>query len=102
MKIDDPLDATPVHMFCGMWGALSVGLFATKEFTEEVYGDGAFYGGFWGGGGKQLGIQLAGVIAILTWTGGLSVIMFFSMKFAGILRVPVEEEITGLDESHHG
>eukprot|EP00951_Prasinocladus_malaysianus_P004008 scaffold28419_cov50-Prasinocladus_malaysianus.AAC.1 len=102
LKIDDPLDAAPVHMWCGIWGALAVGLFATQEFTEEVYGEGANYGAFWGGGGMQLGIQLAGVVSILAWVCGLSSIMFFGMKFGGILRVPIEEEVQGLDESHHG
>lgn len=35
-KIDDPLNASPIHMGVGIWGALSVGLFHTK--------DGLFYG----------------------------------------------------------
>jgi Amt family ammonium transporter len=30
LKIDDPLDASPVHFFCGMWGVLAAGLFANK------------------------------------------------------------------------
>ena len=30
LKIDDPLDASPVHFFCGMWGVLASGLFANK------------------------------------------------------------------------
>lgn len=37
-KIDDPLDASPVHFFCGMWGILAAGLFATKKNVLEVYG----------------------------------------------------------------
>mmetsp|Transcript_10538 Transcript_10538/g.30001 ORF Transcript_10538/g.30001 Transcript_10538/m.30001 type:complete len:438 (-) Transcript_10538:212-1525(-) len=101
LRIDDPLDAAPVHCFCGAWGAISVGLFATKDFVEEVYGP-SNYGAFYGDNGTQLGWQLAGVCAILAWTCSLTGLVFFGMKFMGILRVPVEEEIQGLDTSHHG
>ena len=38
LQIDDPLDAAPVHFFCGIWGVLSAGLFAEKSYTSSVYG----------------------------------------------------------------
>ena len=49
LQIDDPLDAAPLHMGSGMWGVLSVGLFARRHFIEETYGRetdawGLFYG----------------------------------------------------------
>jgi Amt family ammonium transporter len=97
LRIDDPLDASPVHFFCGMWGVFAVGLFATEDYLG-----GSSWGAFYGGGGEQLGNQVAGLVAIAAWTCGLSGIMFFSMKYAGILRVPIEDEVMGLDESHHG
>jgi len=105
LKIDDPLDASPVHFFCGMWGVISCGLFATKDFLMDAYtvmDEQTDYGAFYGGGGKQLGIQLVGVIAIAAWTCGLSAIMFGCLKAAGILRVSMDDELAGLDESHHG
>lgn len=37
LQIDDPLDASPVHFFCGIWGLLAVGIFATKAGVESVY-----------------------------------------------------------------
>merc|ERR1711998_405242 len=89
MKIDDPLDASPVHFFTGIWGVLSVGFFAKKEYVHSVYGtaypDG--YGCFMGGDGVQLGVQIIGVIAIAAWTCGTSAVIFGALKFAGILRV---------------
>jgi Amt family ammonium transporter len=104
MRIDDPLDAAPVHFFCGMWGCISVGLFATKENIDASWGliDEDAIGGFYGGDGSQLGVQIAGVLAIALWTCGMSGICFFGMKAAGILRVSQADELTGLDESHHG
>jgi len=100
LRIDDPLDASPVHGFCGAWGTIAVGLFATSYYVDEAYGD-TCYGAFYGSG-CQIGIQLAGVAAIAAWTAALSGALFFGLKMAGILRVPVEEEIQGLDTSHHG
>lgn len=37
-RIDDPLDAFPVHGGCGVWGLIAGGLFSTKLFVREVYG----------------------------------------------------------------
>jgi Amt family ammonium transporter len=103
MKIDDPLDASPVHFFCGMWGVVSTGLFATKFNTCNVYGTSCDdYGALYGGGGKQLGIQIVGTLAIAVWTCGTSAIMFFALKMMNILRVSADDEASGLDESHHG
>ena len=38
LQIDDPLDASPVHFFSGMWGLLAVGFFATPANIRNVYG----------------------------------------------------------------
>lgn len=37
-RIDDAVDAVPVHMSNGIWGGIAVGLFATKSRLERVYG----------------------------------------------------------------
>jgi Amt family ammonium transporter len=108
LKIDDPLDASPVHFFCGMWGVISTGLFSSKSgvefaaFSSHEAEGAKHYGAFMGGGGEQLGIQFVGMLAIAAWTCGMSLIMFLALKYAGILRVPPEEESEGLDTSHHG
>merc|ERR1712070_1219630 len=112
LKIDDVLEASPVHFFCGAWGCLSVGFFATETFVnnpehgayagDEDNDKSGNYGAFYGGGGQQLGTQIVGVLAIASWTCGLSALMFFAMSKAGILRVSPDDENRGLDESHHG
>ena len=103
LKIDDPLDASPVHFFCGAWGVIASGLFATKEgVVLGAFANDQYYGAFYGDDGTQLGIQFAGMAAIALWTCITSGVMFFVLKSMGILRVPPEDELAGLDESHHG
>ena len=53
-QIDDPLDASPVHFFCGIWGVVAVGLFATPANLLNVY-ESKRYGSECrgGGGGKE-------------------------------------------------
>jgi Amt family ammonium transporter len=106
LKIDDPLAASPMHGFCGAWGVFAVGLLAHPDKTRMAYSDfgdlknskGAFYGG----NGKMLGNQICCIVAIAAWVGGMMSLLFFPLKFLGILRVPQEYEMAGLDASKHG
>lgn len=102
LRIDDPLDASPVHFFSGFWGVVSVGFFATPANVLNVYGRKTDVGLLYGGDGQQLGIQALGAVVIALWTCSTSIVLFLMLKIMGILRVPQEEEITGLDISHHG
>ncbi|GMH35890.1 hypothetical protein BSKO_03758 [Bryopsis sp. KO-2023] len=102
MRIDDPLDASPIHLFCGAWGVFAAGLFATPQNLRNAYGSDTDAGLFYGGNGAQLGVQILGMTVISMWSMFLSFILFFSLKVTGWLRVPKEEEIVGLDISHHG
>lgn len=90
LKIDDPLDACPIHGFCGIWGVLSVAICGHQE-----------YGG-WTDRGAQFAAQLIGVLAILAWTLVMSFLMFFIIKVTVGLRVDEAIEIEGLDASEHG
>jgi ammonium transporter, Amt family len=83
IKIDDPVGATSVHLVCGIWGTLAVGIFGANA------------------GLSQLGVQAIGLLAV----GGFSflfafVLMFILKKTTGI-RVNKEEELAGLDPSEH-
>ncbi|PRW61429.1 ammonium transporter [Chlorella sorokiniana] len=97
LRIDDPVDAAPVHFFCGAWGVLAVGFFATETFTKAAYGYAADWGVFYGGSGRQLGMQLLGLVCIAAWTCALSFLLFWSLRKAGWLRVDKESEQQGLD-----
>ena len=99
--VDDPVGAVAVHMFNGIWGTLSVGLFATETapgFATAGIQEGLFYGG----GIAQLGKQAGGMIVTAGWTVVTIVIAFTIIKNTIGLRVSEEEEITGLDATEHG
>lgn len=105
LKIDDAVDAIPVHFFNGMWGCIAVGLFAEPNRTLEAYGSthaGWFYS--WGmksGDAHLLLIQFTGVVWIGTWVSGTMIPFFIALNTFGLFRVdPLEEEV-GLDISHH-
>lgn len=95
LKIDDPVGAFAVHGVNGCWGALAVGLLSSNE---KYCGLGLFYGG----GFRQLGIQLLGVACILAWTIVTMVIVFTILRKTVGLRVSAAEEIEGLDIAEHG
>merc|ERR1712106_509352 len=37
LKIDDAVDAIPVHFFCGIWGCIATGIFASDKLVYNVY-----------------------------------------------------------------
>merc|ERR1712039_235855 len=106
LKVDDPLGASALHYGPGIVGVIMVGFFGTDELTSNAYGytygewrthgNAADYTGvFFGGNGTQLGYQLA-ACAIYSVYGLITCgILFFSMKLAKILRVPLEDEKKG-------
>lgn len=89
-EIDDPLDISEVHGFCGIWSVISVGIFDIDR------------GFFYTGNPQQIGIQVVGAIAYMIWAGLLSFIFFYSLKKNGRLRVDLIFEIIGLDFIQHG
>ncbi len=112
LHIDDPVGAVAVHMLNGIWGTLSVGLFATDTapaFARGV-GDGVHFGAnqivseglFYGGGFKQLGIQIVGMLSTAAFTAVTITITFLVIKKTVGLRAGREEEIVGLDSTEHG
>jgi ammonium transporter, Amt family len=101
-KIDDPLDAFPIHGGCGMWGALAGALF-NRRVHQQVGGySTSHWGLFYGGGGKLLASNVVGVISVVLWTLATIGPLFLVMKVIGVLRISAEEEIIGNDVSKHG
>ncbi|MDD6492379.1 MAG: ammonium transporter [Firmicutes bacterium] len=98
LHIDDPVGAVAVHCLNGIWGTIAVGLFA----TTSAPGNDSVVGLFYGGGFKQLGLQLLGFAAVAAWTAVTITITFFVIKAIVGLRVTEEEEIVGLDSCEHG
>ncbi|NEQ51708.1 MAG: ammonium transporter [Leptolyngbya sp. SIO3F4] len=83
LKVDDPVGALSVHLVCGIWGTLAVGILSqAASFIQFV-------------------IQLAGVMAIGTFTLVVSGLFWFALKSFGGIRVSVAQEELGLDLSEH-
>lgn len=99
VKIDDPVGAISVHGVCGIWGTLSIGLFA--KYDDAFLGR-EDAGLFYGGGFDQLGMQAVMLIIIIAWVTITTAILFTVIKATIGLRVSAEEEIEGLDVLEHG
>ena len=108
LRIDDPVGAISVHGVCGIWGTLSLGLFATGQFgAPGPYGadtsSAALVTGlFYGGGLTQFLAQAIGSLSILSATFVTSAAMMYGLKFVGILRLSPERERMGMDVTEHG
>ena len=98
LRVDDPVGAVAVHCLNGIWGTISVGLFA----TTSAPGNDDLVGLFYGGGFTLLGKQLIGFAAVAAWTVVTITITFLVIRAAVGLRVTEEEEIVGLDAMEHG
>jgi Amt family ammonium transporter len=84
IKIDDPVGAISVHLVCGVFGTLAVGLFGAKK------------------GGEQLMSQLTGIGAYAAFTFVAAFLIFLILKVTVGIRVSPEEESEGLDVGEHG
>jgi ammonium transporter, Amt family len=103
MKIDDPVGALSVHLVCGVFGTIAVGLWAHPKVIE-VYGMAAACkpGLFNDGGMTQLMSQLIGVGAVGATVLAASFILWAILKATVGLRVSAAEELEGLDIGEHG
>lgn len=82
IRIDDPVGAISVHLTCGIWGTLAVGLFSTNP-------------------DHSIGKQLMGIVAIGAFTFIFAFVLFAIIKAVLGLRVSEEEELKGLDLGEH-
>ncbi len=92
---DDTLDAFGIHGVGGTIGALLTGVFADPAINEA--GKGLLYGN-----PGQLWTQFIAVAVTLVYSGVMTFIIFLVLKAVTGIRVDVEEEYVGLDESQHG
>jgi Amt family ammonium transporter len=106
LRIDDPIGAVPVHGFAGIWGTLSLGLFACGRYgsTGPITPDNSapLKGLFYGGGTTLLMAQAIGSLIITTATFGVALAVMYAVNATGKLRVSAEGELYGLDLHEHG
>ena len=99
-KLDDPIGVLAAHGLAGIWGALSLGLFAVPALAKY---NGAGKGGlFYGGGAHQLAVQAASIVIVFAFVFATSYVVFLAIKKTTGLRVSAEQENAGLDISEHG
>jgi Amt family ammonium transporter len=106
LRIDDPIGAVPVHGFCGIWGTLSLGLFACGQYgaTGPISPDNSapLTGLFYGGGLQLLKAQLIGSAVVTLATFGIAMVVMLAVNALGMLRLPAEMEAYGMDLHEHG
>jgi Amt family ammonium transporter len=106
LRIDDPIGAVPVHGFCGIWGTLSLGLFASGQFgaTGPLSPDNSapLKGLFYGGGTQVLVAQVIGSAVVTAATFAVAMVVMLAVNATGTLRLPAEAELYGMDLHEHG
>jgi Amt family ammonium transporter len=107
LRLDDPVGAIAVHLFCGIWGTLAVGIFGFKAATDDN-------GDFININGNVVSTiseaanelsflpQLYGVLAYATICIISSFLIIFALKKTVGIRVSEREELEGLDAHEHG
>ena len=97
LRIDDPIGAVPVHGFCGIWGTLSLGLFACGKYgaTGPIAPDNsaALKGLFYGGGTQVLVAQAIGSASITIATFAVAMAVMLVVNSMGLLRVTEAGEV---------
>ena len=84
LRLDDPVGAIAVHLVCGIWGTLAVGLFGNLA------------------SGAQVVSQIVGIASYAVICTASTFIILFTMKKTVGIRVSEKEELEGLDSHEHG
>jgi ammonium transporter, Amt family len=84
IRVDDPVGAVSVHLVCGTWGTLAVGIFGQLKGPDQIL------------------TQLIGCATIGLYTSVCSFLILLAIKKSFGLRVSMKEELEGLDLGEHG
>lgn len=97
LKLDDPVGAISVHCVNGLWGVISLGLFADGSYGDGLNGVSGGVTGLFYGNGAQLAAQLIAVAVLFVWGFGISFVFFKVLDKVWGLRVAPQVELDGLD-----
>jgi Amt family ammonium transporter len=97
LKLDDPVGAISVHCVNGLWGVISLGLFADGSYGDGINGVAGGVKGLFYGDASQLAAQLIAVGMLFVWGFGVSFVFFKALDKLWGMRVKPEDELAGLD-----
>ena len=97
LRIDDVVDAFPVHGCCGIYGTLCAAFFSTQELCDAAYGVGRIDFRV----GHQLGMQIIGCTTSIALAAGVQAALFLAIKYTVGIRVSEGDERVGLDFKYH-
>lgn len=87
LRVDDAVDAIPIHLCCGVWGAFSVGLFAVPEYIHLLHPGVTAAGLFYTiNDGRLLACQVIGILFVIGWVTVLMFPFFGLLHYLGWLR----------------
>ncbi len=89
LRVDDAVASFSVHGVSGILGTLLVGLYSTEN------------GLLYGGGFEQLKVQAIGTFSVALWSVVITAILVYILKYTVGIRVSLQHEIDGLDNSEH-
>ena len=93
VHVDDPVGACSVHLVCGMWGTIAVGIFGNRAYLEGLYPETM---------AGNIVVQVIGTVVCVITSALFAGVIFGILKVAGGIRVSEHEEIEGLDIGEHG
>jgi Amt family ammonium transporter len=97
IRVDDPVGALSVHLVCGIWGTLALGVFYDNEIATNIAALATGLSPL-----AQLMVQLKGVVYVGAFTFVVSLGVWYAIKLLLGVRVSPEEEFEGLDVGEHG
>ena len=106
-KIDDAVDAIPVHFFNGAWGLIATGLLSSPGRMQTAFGTQEHMGWFYSVGRGNMDFQLlcnqfVALLFLIGWPLVTMTPFFIWLNYMGWLRADSLEELVGLDMSYHG
>ena len=107
LRLDDAVDAIPVHGVNGVWGCIAVGLLSHPDRLLQAFGTDEHPGFFYSlargdANARLLGCQTIGVLFVFGWTFVTMLPFFLWLNFMGWFRSESVQELVGLDIAYHG
>lgn len=104
-RIDDAVEAIPVHLFGGAFGLIATGLFSSSNGMMQVFGTDRYVGLFYASGNDSdftlFFNQLFALVFVFVWVSACMLPFFLILHALGLFRVKSMDELLGLDAVYH-